>query len=102
MVTIAVDAMGGDKAPGAEAEGAIPAARQLGLRVVLGGDKAAVQRQLDAHPSAKNLPIEVVHAPERITMDDHAAKAARSKRDSSMHVCARMVANGKADGFISA
>jgi len=102
MVTIAVDAMGGDKAPLPEVEGAIHAARQFGHRVILVGDKPAVQRQLDSHPSAKSLPIEVVHAPERITMDDHAAKAARSKRESSMHVCARMVATGKADGFISA
>lgn len=102
MVTIAVDAMGGDKAPGPEVEGAIHAARQFGHRVVLVGDKAAVQRELDSHPSARSLPIELVHAPDRITMDDHAAKAARTKRDSSMHACARLVANGKADGFLSA
>ncbi len=102
MVTIAVDAMGGDKAPGPEVEGAIHAARQYGHRVVLVGDRAVVQRELDAHPSSKSLPIEVVHAPERITMDDHAAKAARTKRDSSMHACARMVSTGKASGFMSA
>jgi glycerol-3-phosphate acyltransferase PlsX len=102
MVTIAVDAMGGDKAPVPEVEGAIHAARQFGHRVLLVGDKAVVQRELDSHPSARQLPIEVVHAPERITMDDHAAKAARSKRNSSMHVSARLVATGKADGFISA
>src|SRR6185503_930338 len=58
--------------------------------------------ELDSHPSSRSLPIEVVHAPERITMDDHAAKAARTKRDSSMHACARMVSTGKADGFMSA
>ena len=43
----------------------------------------------------ESLPIEVLHAPDRITMDDHAAKAARSKRESSMHVCARLVADGQ-------
>src|ERR1035438_6914217 len=102
MVTIAVDAMGGDKAPVPEVEGAIDAARQFGHRVLLVGDKVSVHRELDSHPSAKPLPIEILHAPERITMDDHAAKAARSKRESSMHVCARLVATGKADGFISA
>src|SRR3569833_3267453 len=102
MVTIAVDAMGGDKAPGPEVEGAIHAARQYGHKVVLVGDRAVVQRELDAHPSSRSLPIEVVHAPERITMDDHAAKAARTKRDSSRHACARMVSTGKADGFMSA
>src|SRR3954463_1581850 len=102
MVTIAVDAMGGDKAPVPEVEGAIHAAKQFGHRVLLVGDKAGVQRELDSHPSARHLPIEVVHAPERITMDDHAAKAARGKKESSMHVCARLVASGKAEGFLSA
>jgi phosphate acyltransferase len=102
MVTIAVDAMGGDKAPVPEVEGAIHAAKQYGHRVVLVGDGDVVEQELARHPSARDLPIEVVHASERITMDDHAAKAARAKKDSSMHVCARMVAEGKADGFLSA
>jgi glycerol-3-phosphate acyltransferase PlsX len=102
MVTIAVDAMGGDKAPVPEVEGAIHAAKQYGHRVVLVGDGDVVEQELSRHPSARNLPIEVVHASGRITMDDHAAKAARGKKDSSMHVCARMVADGKADGFLSA
>ena len=101
MVTIAVDAMGGDKAPVPEVEGAVRAARELGHRIILVGDSADIRRLLDKHP-ARDLPIEVVHADERITMDDHAAKAARSKRGSSMHLCARMVLDGKADGFLSA
>ena len=55
-----------------------------------------------SHDDIGDLPIEVIHASERITMDDHAAKAARAKKESSMHVCARLVASGKADGFLSA
>ena len=102
MVTIAVDAMGGDKAPVPEVEGAIHAARQYGHRVLLVGDGDVVERELKSHDGIGDLPIEVVHASERITMDDHAAKAARGKKESSMHVCARMVASGKADGFLSA
>jgi glycerol-3-phosphate acyltransferase PlsX len=102
MVTIAVDAMGGDKAPVPEVEGAVRAARELGHRIVLVGDQADIQRSLEKHPGWRELPIEVVHAEERITMEDHAAKAARSKRGSSMHLCARMVLDGKADGFLSA
>ena len=102
MVTIAVDAMGGDKAPVPEVEGAVRAAREFGHRIVLVGDSAAICRSLDKHPGWREHPIEVVHADERITMDDHAAKAARSKRGSSMHLCARMVLDGKADGFLSA
>jgi phosphate acyltransferase len=100
MVTIAVDAMGGDKAPASEVEGAVRAARELGCRVLLVGDRDIVQAALDGH-SASDL-IGVIHATERITMEDHAAKAARGKKESSMHVCARLVASGQADGFISA
>jgi glycerol-3-phosphate acyltransferase PlsX len=102
MVTIAVDAMGGDKAPVPEVEGAIHAARQYGHRIILAGDRDEIQHHLKGHSSAAKLPIEVLHATERITMDDHAAKAARSKKGSSMHACARLVAEGKADCFLSA
>src|ERR1700691_3893019 len=101
MVTIAVDTMGGDKAPAPEVEGAIDAAREYGHRVLLVGNGPAVERELRSHDIG-DLPIEVVHASERITMDDHAAKAARGKKGSSMHVCARLVASGQADGFLSA
>jgi len=103
MVTIALDAMGGDKAPVPEVEGAIHAAKEFGHRILLVGDGPTVKQALRTHDgSAKGLPIEVVHASERITMEDHAAKAARTKKESSMHVCARLVANGVAEGFISA
>ena len=102
MVTIAVDAMGSDRAPVPEVEGAIRASRELGHKIIMVGDKATVEAQFARHGGIGDLPIEIVHAAERITMDDHAAKAARAKRESSMHVCARMVAAGTADGFISA
>jgi len=102
MVTIAVDAMGGDKAPVPEVEGAIRAAKDLGHRVILVGNREAVRHALDKHSSARDLPIEVLHADDHITMDDHAAKAARNKKGSSMHLCARLVADGKANGFLSA
>src|SRR6185437_12108864 len=85
-----------------EVEGAVQAARQYGHRVLLVGDGSVVQRELRSHGSTGDLPIEVVHAADRITMDDHAAKAARGKKESSMHVCARLVAAGQADGFLSA
>ena len=49
-----------------------------------------------------NLPIEVVHASERVTMEDSAAKAFRQKRDSSIRVASRMVRDGTAQGFVSA
>ncbi len=102
MVTIAVDAMGGDKAPVPEVAGAILAAREYGHRILLVGDAPAVEQELRTHDTVGDLPITIVHASERITMDDPAAKAARGKKDSSMHVCARLVATGQADGFLSA
>ncbi len=94
--------MGGDKAPTPEIEGAIHAAKELGHRILLVGDRNIVEPALAAHPGARSLPIEVIHADERITMEDHAAKAARTKKGSSMHLAARLVSSGKADGFISA
>jgi glycerol-3-phosphate acyltransferase PlsX len=102
MVTIAVDAMGSDQAPQPEVVGAITASREFGHRILLVGDKPILEKQLSRHSDIGGLPLEIVHAPERITMEDHAAKAARAKRESSMHICARLVAAGTADGFLSA
>ena len=101
MVTIAVDAMGGDNAPKAEVEGAIQAARSLPVRVILVGREDVVGRELDQH-EWRGLPIEVRHASEVITMEDAAAKAMRSKRDSSIRVASRLVRDGIAQGVVSA
>src|SRR5690242_10385123 len=102
MLTIAVDAMGGDHAPTAEVEGAVRAARSLGVKVTLVGQQDLVRRELDQYEDARDLPIDVVHASQRITMEDSAAKAVRSKRDSSMRVASRLVRDGVAQGFVSA
>src|ERR1700733_11077 len=102
MVTIAVDAMGGDDAPKAEVEGAIRAARSLGIRVILVGKQDIVRAELRKHEDFDDLPIEVQHASEQITMEDSAAKAVKNKRDSSIRVAARLVRDGVADGFVSA
>jgi phosphate acyltransferase len=102
MVTIAVDAMGGDDAPRAEVEGAIRAARSLGVRVILVGKQDVVRAELDKHSDISDLPIEIQHASEHITMEDSAGKAMRNKRDSSIRVAARLVRDGAADGVVSA
>src|SRR5215813_1947863 len=102
MLTIAVDAMGGDTAPKAEVEGAIQAAASLGVKVVLVGLEQAVRRELSLYPEAASLPIEVRHASEYITMEDSAAKAVRSKKDSSIRVAARMQRDGEVQGIVSA
>ncbi len=101
MTTIALDAMGGDHAPRAEVEGAILAARELGVRVLLVGQQGAVKHELSRH-AHRSLPLEVVHASEVIAMDESPMMAFRKKKDSSVHVAARLVKNGEADGFVSA
>src|SRR5579864_8925559 len=102
MVTIAVDAMGGDNAPKAEVEGSIRAARALGVKIVLVGKKDIVRNELDQHEGADELPIEIQHASEYITMEDSAARAVRTKRDSSIRVASRLMRDGIAQGVVSA
>jgi glycerol-3-phosphate acyltransferase PlsX len=101
MTTIAVDAMGGDHAPRAEVEGAILAARELGVRILLVGVEEKVRHELGRH-NARNLPIEVVNANEVITMSDSPSQAFRRKKNSSAHVAARLVHDGKAEALVSA
>src|SRR6202140_1584541 len=102
MMTIAVDAMGGDSAPKAEVEGAIRAARSLSVKIVLVGKQDVLHRELALHEGAGDLPIEIQHASEHVTMEDSAAKAVRTKRDSSIRVAARLVRDGIAQGVVSA
>lgn len=102
MVTIAVDAMGGDHAPKAEVEGAIRAVRSLGVRVILVGPQETLKRELDQHAGARFLPIQVVHASEHVTMADNAIRAVRGKRDSSIRVAFRLIREGAAQGLVSA
>ncbi len=99
--TIAVDAMGSDHAPRSEVEGALQAARDLGIRVLLVGREDLLRKELAGRDTA-GLPVEIVHASEVITMEDKAAKSFRQKRDSSIRVAARLVRDGKAEGMVSA
>jgi len=101
MITIAVDAMGGDHAPRPEVEGSVLATQQYGVRVLLVGQANVIRAEL-ARFSKPNLPIEIVPASEVITMDDHPAQAFRRKKDSSVHVGARLVKDGNASAFVSA
>jgi glycerol-3-phosphate acyltransferase PlsX len=101
MTTIALDAMGGDHAPQPEVEGALQAARELGVRVLLVGQPDIVRRELNQHPH-RGLSVEIVPASEVIGMTESPVQAYRRKKDSSMHVAARLVKAGQADGFVSA
>ena len=102
MLTIAVDAMGGDTAPKSEVEGAVQAAASLDVRIILVGLEKVVRKELALYPEAHGLPIEVVHASEFITMDDSAAKAVRTKKDSSIRVACRLQRDGEVQGVVSA
>jgi phosphate acyltransferase len=98
---IALDAMGSDKAPKPEIEGALQAARHHGARVLLVGPEPRLKTELARYPGARHLPIEIVHAGEVITMDDK-VEAIRGKRDSSIRIGLRLVRDGRADGFVTA
>jgi phosphate acyltransferase len=98
---IALDAMGSDKAPKPEIEGALQAARHHGVRVLLVGPEPQLKAELARYPGARRLEIDVVHAGQVITMDDK-VEAIRAKRDSSIRVGLRLVRDGRAAGFVTA
>jgi glycerol-3-phosphate acyltransferase PlsX len=101
---IALDAMGSDRAPSVEIEGAIGALRELEgeFRIVLVGDRERIEAELARHPDAPRDRIDVVHAPGRIEMGESPAHAIRRKQDSSMVVGLNLQKRGEADAFISA
>src|SRR6185312_14653301 len=93
-IDIVVDAMGSDKAPESEIRGAILAARQYDVRVHLAGPEHILRPILRQHLRGQHLPVFITPASEWITMDDKAAQAVRSKRDSTMRVGLKMVREG--------
>jgi glycerol-3-phosphate acyltransferase PlsX len=106
-IDIVLDAMGSDKAPEPEIRGAILACKQLDVRVHLVGPEETLRPKLREALKTHNwngpkLPIFIAQASEWITMDDKAAQAVRSKRDSSMRVGLKMVREGRAAGFVTA
>ena len=104
-IDIVVDGMGSDKAPEPEVRGAVLACRHYDVRVHLTGPpeilKPALEKAMRAHrlPGTRAFEIHIVPASEWISMDDKAAQAVRTKRDSSMRVGLKMVRDGTARGF---
>ncbi|HET9593966.1 MAG TPA: phosphate acyltransferase PlsX [Anaeromyxobacteraceae bacterium] len=98
---VAVDAMGGDFAPGAIVEGAVQAARQ-GLAVTLVGPEDVVRAELAKHGAGSEPAIAVRHCTEVVAMDDHPGQAMRRKKDNSIRVCFELVKRGEACGMVSA
>jgi glycerol-3-phosphate acyltransferase PlsX len=102
LTDIALDAMGADKAPEPEIRGAILACRTLPVRIQLVGQQERIRPLLHEYLDGERLPISIVHASEHIGMNEKAASAVRSKRDSSMRVGLRLVRDKKVAGFFTA
>ena len=102
LTDIALDAMGSDKAPEPEIRGAILACRNLPVRVHLVGPDHILRPRLAQAFGFARLPIEIVHADEFISMDEKAAQAVRTKRNSSMRIGLKMVKEKRAAGFFTA
>ena len=98
-VRIAIDAMGGDHAPGEIVAGALVAARDGLGHMILVGDEARI-RPLLTGPAAGD--IEIVHAPSAIAMDASPSQALRSADETSMGVAVNLVRDGRADAAVSA
>jgi glycerol-3-phosphate acyltransferase PlsX len=98
---IAVDAMGGDHGPAPNIEGAIQAATELDVEVVLVGDEAQLQAQLQ-RVGCRDPRITVRHAPQVVEMHESPAQVARKKRQSSVWIATELVKAGEAEAVISA
>lgn len=98
MITIAIDAMGGDNAPKAIVDGANLAIKTFNdIQINLYGDRESINKYL-----IEDERINVIHTTEIVTGDDEPVKAIRRKKDASMVVAARDVKEGKADALLSA
>src|SRR3954452_16163213 len=101
-VRIALDAMGGDHAPSEVVKGALLAAAEFAVEIILVGQEDVVRRELGAAASTTPRNIDVVDAREVVEMEDTALAPLRRKRNSSVRVCANLVAEGKAEAMVSA
>ena len=100
---IAVDAMGGDYAPGVVIEGVLIALQEIpGIRLVLVGHQEKLSFYLEKAGLVNHPQVELVHAEQVVEMSDHSTDAIRSKKKSSITVCADLVKAGRADAIVSA
>ena len=101
MIRIAVDGMGGDRAPGVVVDGAVQAARMLDAEVILVGPEDRLSKELSRYrPIPSNLKLH--HAPEVIGMGESPAISVRKKRNSSICEMVELARAGKANAVISA
>lgn len=100
VVTVAVDAMGGDYAPQEIVKGAIEGARREGIGIVLVGREDAIQKEMERY-GISGLPIRVRHASDVILDGEPPAMALRHKPDASILVATQLVRKGEADALVS-
>ena len=98
---IIVDAFGGDNAPVEIIKGCELAVKEYEINIKLVGKKSIINKVIEENNICKNN-IEIVDAPDVINMDDKPGDIIRSKKDSSMALGLRMLANGEGDAFVSA
>lgn len=99
-LAVALDAMGGDHAPEATVKGAVAAARQFGIDVLLVGPKGLLKKHLAPFGQVKG--IHILEASEVVTMHDSPTAPVRGKRDASMAVALRALRDGLAGAFVTA
>src|SRR5215211_2102092 len=100
MITVAVDAMGGDHAPGAIVDGAVAAARHLDVGIVLAGVREQLEMELARHDDWRELGIRTVDAIDTIGMGEVPAATLRRKPRASIRVAADVVARGEAAALV--
>ena len=98
---LALDAMGGDNAPSSLVEGAVLAAREYGVEILLVGDEMLLRSELSRHSGA-GLSLSIVHAGQKVEMDESPSSVVRKKRDSSVWIATELVKRGEASAVISA
>ena len=105
MATIVLDAMGSDHYPDVDVRGAVMAAREYDLDLILVGDEKQIRAKLAEYAPNETLPIRVVHAPEMLTMDDKGDELVRKARHkdakNSMAVGIDLLKAGEADAFVT-
>jgi glycerol-3-phosphate acyltransferase PlsX len=100
-VLVALDAVGGDKAPAEIVRGAVQAVSEFGIEIALVGPADRIEAELRAL-GASSVGLSVVPASEQIGMDESPLDAVRRKRNSSIAVGIGLVKEGQAEGFVSA
>jgi glycerol-3-phosphate acyltransferase PlsX len=104
VIRVAVDAMGGDRAPEAEVAGAVQALATVPdeFLIQLVGRTDAIERELARHPEADRARLEIHEAPDVIGMAEKPLAAVRKKPNSSLMVGLTLQKTGRADAFLSA